>query len=201
VKTGSMKDYAAHRGVSGAYVNKLKKQGRLVLVQVDGRTLVNFDHSDRLIDNTADQSRAGSGRNSPSQRPEAAPPASNEAEGEANPPPAPGSGSMPNGGPATDVMFRRAQTQEKILAAKTADVMYRRLLNESLERSVVERAVFDAFRSLRDHAFQAPQRAALRAHALTDVREIERVMAEELRKAFDGWEARMAQRLPAKVAL
>lgn len=199
MKTGSLTEYAAHRGCSNTYVTTLKRQGRLVFADVNGKKLVNFAMSDRLVANTADQSRLNSGKNSPSKRPERAQGAiSGGGEGQGT-----GSGEeTPIAAPVSthDVQFRRAQTLEKITAAKTADLTYKRLVNASLDRELVERTVFDAFRSLRDQAFQAPQRAALRAIGQTDVREIERCMTDELRKSFDTWEARMAARLPPLAA-
>ena len=93
------------------------------------------------------------------------------------------------------MVFRKAQAQERVFAAKTAELTYRQKAGELVEKKTVERTVFDAFRSLRDQAFQAPQNAAARTIGMGDAREIERVIAEELRKAFDTWEKKMTERL------
>ena len=65
-----------------------------------------------------------------------------------------------------------------------------------VERRKVDRAVFDAFRALRDAAMAVPQRAAPKCIGLADPRDIERVIDEEQRRAFADWEAQMQRRLP-----
>lgn len=197
MKTGSFSEYAAHAGVSPAYVTKLKQAGRLVLVKVDGKDRVNFEMTDRLVANTTDLSRARNGAN--------AKPAAAAEPGSATAP-APNAATPSSGdrggsaGGGVDVVFRQAQAKERVFSAKRAELEWKKLTGELVDAKQAERTVFDAFRSLRDHAFQAPQRAAARAAGQTDMREIERVFAEELRKAFDGWEEKMAARLATKGA-
>lgn len=65
-----------------------------------------------------------------------------------------------------------------------------------VERKRVDRAVFDAFRALRDRAMAVGQRAAPKCIGLADPRDIERVIDEEQRRAFADWEADMQRRLP-----
>jgi hypothetical protein len=189
-----LSEYATHAGVSPAYVTKLKQAGRVVMVKVDGKDRVNFEMTDRLVANTTDMSRARNGANAkPAAASESAVPAmpaSNAAT--------PNSGDRGSGGGGVDVVFRQAQAKERVFSAKRAELEWKRLTGELVDAKQAERTVFDAFRSLRDHAFQAPQRAAARAAGQTDMREVERVFAEELRKAFDGWEEKMAARLAAK---
>lgn len=69
-----------------------------------------------------------------------------------------------------------------------------------VDRELVERAVFDSFRTLRDAALAVSQRAAPRCIGLADARDIEHVIADEIRKAFEGWEEGMQKRLPAREA-
>jgi len=57
--TGSFSDYARHIGASRAYVSKLKSQGRLVLIEVDGKQMVDFELSDRLVRNTTGPGQGG----------------------------------------------------------------------------------------------------------------------------------------------
>lgn len=192
MKTGTLSEYAAHANVSPAYVTKLKRQGRIVLVKQDGRELVNFDATDRLVANTADLARARNGANAKPER-EPSAPAPEE-------PPA-GAAALAGGGggaAGVDAVFRKAQAQERVFSAKKAELEFKRLSGELLEKAAVERTVFNMFRLLRDHAFQAPQRAAVRVMTMSDPREIENVISEELRKAFDGWDEKMAERLAAK---
>lgn len=94
--------------------------------------------------------------------------------------------------------FYAAKTQREKAEARMAEMKLGEMTGQLLKRDTTERAVYDAFRSLRDHAFAAPQRAAPRLVGLADVRQIEFTIAEELRRAFDGWEAKMAERMGSK---
>jgi hypothetical protein len=185
MQTGTLKEYAKHRGVAPPYVTQLKKAGRLVMVNLNGRPAVNFEESDRVIQETASHSAAGSGKNSPPRS------AARVAAGEADQP----SAALQSPAAVGDSMYRRAQTQEKLYQARMAENAYRKEMGELLDRAHVDRVVFDLFRALRDQTFQAPQRAALRVRGQADVLVIEQVIAEELRKAFDTWEEKMTARL------
>lgn len=90
----------------------------------------------------------------------------------------------------------RARTEKA--TAEKAERENARAAGRLVERDRVERAAFDAFRELRDAVFSTPQRSAPRLVGMTDVREMEALLATELQKAFEGWEARMLERLPKK---
>lgn len=60
---GTRLEFSRHIGKSPAYVTKLGHQGRLVERMVDGKKLVDFDLSVRLIRNTEDMGRARNGQN------------------------------------------------------------------------------------------------------------------------------------------
>ncbi len=60
----------------------------------------------------------------------------------------------------------------------------------------VKRGIYDSYRALRDAAMAVSQRAAPKCIGLGDARDIERVISDELRKAFVGWEQRMLDLLP-----
>lgn len=67
-----------------------------------------------------------------------------------------------------------------------------------VERTQVQRGIFDTVRAFRDAVMVIGQRAAPRCIGLADSREIEHVITDETRKALEGFEARMAALLPAK---
>lgn len=90
----------------------------------------------------------------------------------------------------------RARTEKA--TAEKAERENARAAGRLVERDRVERAAFDAFRELRDAVFSTPQRSAPRLVGMTDVREMEALLATELHKAFEGWEARMLEQLPKK---
>jgi len=87
--------------------------------------------------------------------------------------------------------------------ARTEKATYERAERENMreagklaETVQVKRGIYDSFRSLRDTAMAVAQRAAPRCIGMGDARDIEHVIAEELRKAFEGWEERMLELLP-----
>lgn len=199
MKTGSLSDYAKHAGVSAPYVTKLKKAGRIVFVDVQGHQKVNFELTDRLVLNTSDVGRSRNGANArglhaaSTANPEISDPgAAAQLEGDRG-------ASVPAKAPDDHVLTatRQAKAKESVFAALTAELQYKKLVGTLVDKDIAVRTVFDGFRMLRDHAFLAPQRAAARCMGMTDMREIERVFDEELRKAFEGWEMKMTARLGA----
>ncbi len=90
------------------------------------------------------------------------------------------------------------RTRTEKATAEKAERENARAAGRLVERERVERAAFDAFRELRDRVFSTPQRSAPRVVGMIDVREIESLITAELHKAFEGWEARMVERLPKK---
>jgi hypothetical protein len=181
--TGSLSEYAAHIGKSPAYVTKLRKAGRLVMVKDgEGKERVNFDLSDRLVQNTTDLGRANNGANANGAKPAALDPSPLAASDA--------------GRGRVDTIFRQAQAQERAFGAKKAELDYHRAIARVLDRNATERGIFDAFRAQRDAVFAACPKAAARCAGMTDVREIERVFANELRAAFTQAETRLKALLP-----
>jgi hypothetical protein len=175
---GSFSAFAAHIGASPAYVSKLKKAGRLVVVEEGGKKLVDFELSERLIKNTTDMSRAGNGKNG--------------APGTESSKPAAQVASASKAGE----VFRTAQAQERIYTAKKAEAVYKKMIGELVERSAIERGIFDVVRAARDAIMPVGQRSAPRCIGLGDVRDMERIITEEVRRAFEDFEQRLLDKLP-----
>lgn len=79
--------------------------------------------------------------------------------------------------------------------ADRAEIMALRERERTLLREPSERAVFDAFRGLRDAGFQAMRDVAPAVRDLTEVREIQLVLEEALRRAFLNFESAITKRL------
>lgn len=142
---GTRSEYAAHAGVAPSYVTKLGKAGRLVTVKGQGgREMVDFELTDRLVRNTADQGRARNGQNL-----KAPPPPAPEA------PPAP-----PTPAARHEILFRQAQTQERVYDAKMAELRYKRESGELVERADVQRGAEEVARELRDGLYAFCRRIA-----------------------------------------
>ena len=172
MNTGSYSEYARHIGASPAYVSKLKSQGRIVTVERDGKTVVNFDASDRMVRNTTDLGRAANGKNAGG--------GTKFAEIAASAPVA-----DDFGGGRFDVLYRKAQTQEKVFNAKLAQLEFEKASGKLIERDRASAGAFSAFRQLRDALGVLPRKVAPAAAVATDVREVEALIARAIRETLD----------------
>lgn len=165
--TGSFSDYARHIGASPAYVSKLKRQGRLVMREVDGKQVVDFEQSDRLVRNTTDLGRAGNGRNA---APNAAPsrPVAPLAE----------TGKV-------DAIFRQAQAQERAFAAKIEELKYKEMAGQLIRIDAVRAAWAKRIASARDALLQIPHRLAPVLAAESDMERVGQLLEDELRHVLD----------------
>lgn len=180
--------YARHRGCDEKAVRKAIAESRISAIPGEnGRNRIDPAVADiQWAQNT--RARADSGRAGATN-------ATGEGAGTgagSETPVAPESGSAASAD--TGYSHYRALEAKEDLKKKQRDNMVAEGL--LVERKRVDRAVFDAFRALRDKAMAVGQRAAPKCIGLAEARDIEHVISEELRKAFEGWEEQMLQRLP-----
>lgn len=100
--------------------------------------------------------------------------------------------------PATEPGYQDFRTRRERADAERAEMETAKMAGRLVDRDTTERAIFDAFRALRDAVMASGQRSAPKIIGMSDARDIERVITDEQRKAFAGWEERMLERLPAK---
>lgn len=177
-------EYARRRGVAKSAVAKAVSEGRVSLIEgmIDEEVAnIQWAKNTRA---RGDSSRAvvpGSGVS-------AAPVAGFMAPGETAAPDQPQAGGQPN---YSDF---RARTEKATAERAERDNM--REAGKLAYTADVKRGIYDSYRALRDAAMAVAQRAAPRCIGLGDARDIERVISDELRKAFEGWEQRMLDLLP-----
>lgn len=188
VQLMGLREYARHRGCAVSAVSKAIDENRISVILDDkGRKCIDPEVADiQWAKNT--RARADSAR------PGASSPAG-EGDGGAEAletPPAPEN--QADAAAKTAYTDYRAQTELETLRQKRRENM----AAEAKLADVVQlrRAVFDAFRLLRDRAMAVAQRAAPRCIGLSDARDIERVIDEEQRRAFADWEQQMQEKLP-----
>jgi hypothetical protein len=70
-----------------------------------------------------------------------------------------------------------------------------------VERPGIVRGIHDVVHATRDACMAVGQRAAPKCVGLTDARDIEQVITAEVRKALEGFEARLLERLPPLEAI
>ena len=111
------------------------------------------------------------------------------------PPSSPQAATVSAAADVTATSYHVARTLREAAEAGIAKLKLGELSGALLRRETTERAVFDAFRALRDQVFACPPRLAPRLADITEVRQLEALIADELRRAFEHWEERMRERL------
>ncbi len=176
-------EYARRRGVAKSAVAKAVAEGRISLI--DGK----IDQSVADIQWAQNsRARADSGRAAASKAPA-------EGQGASAALDAPAAPSAAT--PSQELGYQDFRTRREKADAERAERENERDAGRLVDRAQVERATYDTFRALRDAVMAAPQRAAPKCVGMSDARDIEHVMADQLRKAFEAAEVRLLERLPA----
>lgn len=174
--------YARHRGCDEKAVRKAIAEGRISAI--DGK--IDPEVADiQWAKNT--RARGDSGRAV----------AGNTVEAGQGMPAASEAPSGPESGPAAPgyADYRAIREKAEAEMAQRANAKDAGLL---VERSRVERGMYDVMRAFRDSVMTIGQRSAPRCIGLADARDIEHVITDETRKALEGFEARLAALLPPK---
>jgi phage terminase Nu1 subunit (DNA packaging protein) len=164
--TGSRSEYAEHIKKSPAYVTKLGHQGRLVEREANGRRVVDFELTDRLIRNTTDMGRARNGTNA---KPGSEPSEPLRPIAEAG---------------RVDAIFRQAQAQERAYSAKLAELEYKKAIGELVSAADVQAELSRIFATFREAMQQIPNRLAAVLAAETDQARVHDVLDVEIRNAL-----------------
>jgi len=173
-RTGTQAAYAAHRGVSKAYVSQMKRRGKLP-IGADG--IVDFAAADAALAAQADpdmapvvaahaarRQRAGLADSTPPEIP--APPAA-----EPDPP-------MQEGRYVTTPMSR-AKTADAVFSAKTKQLEYERSVGKLVESAEVARAIAAIAPALTQFD-GLPERLVARLRAAPDERAARMLLADEI---------------------
>lgn len=153
-RVGNRVEYAAHINASPAYVTKLGKQGRLVLVKRDGRELVDFDASDAKVRANTDLGRAGNGVN--------------------------GGGTGRAASNEVGDLFRKAQTQERAFSARLLELRFRKESGSLVPIDDVRAAYARRIAGLREALLQIPARLAPVLAAEGDEVKVHDLLQDEL---------------------
>lgn len=172
--------YARHRGCDEKAVRKAIAANRISTIdgKIDPAVAdIQWAQNTRARANTRQKPPA------PADAPQAPAPV-------ADAPPAP---NLPAGG--AEPGYQDHRTRRELADAERAELETARMAGRLVDRERGERAVFESFRELRDRAFAATKTQARRVLGLTEIREIELALEEELREAFAGWESLMQRRI------
>jgi hypothetical protein len=178
----TVSEYARHRGCDEKAVRKAIDAGRITALG-DGR-------GRRIDPDVADIQWARNTR----ARADSARPAASGASAPGDAPTAP-SAAAPAASTPAGADYNDHRTRREKAEADKAEFEAQRLAGSLIERDRAERAVIEAFRTLRDACMSSHQATALRVAGLTELREIRLVLDDGYRQAFADAESRMAQLL------
>lgn len=163
-------EYARHRGCNEKAVRKALAEGRITRISQDKRCLDPAVADIQWAANTRARADSGGRGGAPSS-----------------------TGSTAAGEGAIGYGDHRARRERA--EADRAELLAVREREQALLREPAERAIFEAFRGLRDAGFQAMRDVAPTVRDLTEVREIQLALEDALRRAFLSFEAAMTKRL------
>lgn len=179
--------YARRRGCNEKAVRKAIDGGRITAIERDGKRLIDPEVADIQWErNTRPRVRPGDAAGA-APAPDAVATPADAADAAPTEPPAPVQPQLDD----YQVNRRRIAAAE----AEEAELRAARAAGRALDRDRAESAAFDSFRELRDAVFASMKSAARKVIGLTEVREVELALDDEVRQAFAGWEDRMRKRL------
>ena len=178
----SQAEYARRRGVAKSAVAKAVKEKRIMLIdgKIDPAVAdIQWSQNTRARgDSGRSTTQTGSAMVEQGVQPENAPGAAESAGAK-------------SAQPADDYQALRARREAAAVEAAERDNA--REAGRLVDRADISRGVFDAFRAVRDSVMASPQRSAARVVGMGDVRDIERIITEELRRSFETAEQKMQQ--------
>lgn len=184
--------YARHRSCDEKAVRKAISENRITaMANADGKRRIDPAVADiQWAQNT--RARADSGR-------AVAASAAGQTGGSATSSDAPVA--LESGAPAEQPSYSDYRARTEKATAERAERENMREAGHLVENDRVKRGIYDSYRALRDAAMAVGQRAAPRCVGMGDARDIEHVISDELRKAFEGWEQRMLDMLPIQESM
>ena len=96
--------------------------------------------------------------------------------------------------------YQDARTRREVADASVSEIKAKQMAGRLIDREGSEKAVESVFRELRDAIMVAPRGVAPALMGLNDAREIEMLIAAELRKCFEAFETRVVSTLADRVS-
>ena len=176
--TESLRAFAARKGNAVSYWHGQKARGRLVMVDVAGKQLVDVEASEALLASTADPAKAHMAEVNARQRIAAGQPA--PAQPVQVPEFQPGGGH----GASKSATYMQAKTAREVYEAKTAQLEYEERTGKLIQVSAVRATWATRIASARDALLQIPARIAPVLAAETNLAAVTLLLESELRQAL-----------------
>lgn len=175
--TESLRAFAARKGNAVSYWHKQKELGRLVMVEIQGRQLVDVEASEARLAATADPAKAHMQDVNERQRV--------MHRGTATPPPLPQvDGARPGSGDSRNATYMQAKTAREVYEAKNAQLEYEERAGKLIRVDAIRSAWAAKLSTTRDALLQIPARLAPVLAAESDLVRVTELLEAELRQAL-----------------
>ena len=187
--TESLRAFAARKGNAVSYWHGQKARGRLVMVDVNGKQMVDVEASEALLASTADPAKTHMAEVNARQRIAAGHPAP------AQPVQVPefqaGGGAA---GTSKNATYLQAKTAREVYEAKNAQLEYEERIGKLIRADAVRATWASRIASTRDALLQIPSRLAPVLAAETDLAAVTLLLEDEIRQAL----AELSREEPAR---
>jgi hypothetical protein len=175
--TESLRAFATRKGNAVSYWHKQKELGRLVMVDVGGKPMVDVERSEALIAATADPAKTHMASVNEGQRA--------MHRGTITPPPLPqGDTYRSNTTDSKNATYMQAKTAREVYEAKNAQLEYEERTGKLIKVDAVRSAWAAKITGARDALLQIPSRIAPVLAASSDLVEVTALLEAELRQAL-----------------
>lgn len=174
--TESLRAFAARKGNAVSYWHKQKELGRLVMVDVGGKQLVDVEASEARLASTADPAKAHMAEVNQRQRA--------LHRGSAAPAPQPPGDVARNIGDSKNATYMQAKTAREVYEAKTAQLEYEERTQKLISTKAVEMVWARSLAATREHLLQVRARLAPLLANETDPFKIEQLLDAEHSQAL-----------------
>lgn len=177
--TESLRAFAARKGNAVSYWHKQKELGRLVMVDVGGKQMVNVEASEALLASTADPAKAHMQDVNDRQRA--------MHRGTITPPPLPqGDSYRSNTTDRKNATYMQAKTAREVYEAKNAQLEYEERTGKLIKVDAVRSALATVFSTTRDALLQIPPRLAPLLAADSDPASVQTALYAEIHQALQN---------------
>jgi len=176
--TESLRAFAARKGNAVSYWHKQKELGRLVMVDVGGKQMVDVEASEARLASTADPAKAHMQEVNDRQRA--------MHRGTITPPPLPhGDSYRSNTTDSKNATYMQAKTAREVYEAKNAQLEYEERTGKLVKVDAVKRTWTDMVSSMRDSLLQIPSRIGPVVAAQTDPALVIATLEAEVRQVLE----------------
>jgi hypothetical protein len=177
--TESLRAFAARKGNAVSYWHKQKELGRLVMVDVGGKPMVDVERSDALIVATADPAKAHMASVNDGQRA--------MHRGNVTPPPLPqGDSYRSNTTDSKNATYMQAKTAREVYEAKNAQLEYEERTGKLVKLDAVKRTWIEAVSGMRNALLQMPSRLGPVLAAESDPAVVMAALEAEVRQVLES---------------